>query len=80
MRTAYVKSFGAALLIVALFPAVADAGCHGTLCGGACNVDPNQYRCTAVTDSYDTLACKEIAHSGCMSMNSLVCCPRIPRE
>lgn len=57
-------------------PPAAEAGCAGTTCGAACD----NYVCTMVTDTYDTLACKPVVNSGCMSMNSLTCCPRIPRE
>jgi hypothetical protein len=65
------------VLIAALAaPVVVEAGCYGTTCGAVCA----EYVCTMVTDTYDTLACKPVANAGCMSMNSITCCPRIPRE
>lgn len=64
--------------IVAL-PPVAEANCAGTTCGGYCNVDGENYACIVLTDTFETNACKTFS-GGCMSMASLLCCPRIPRE
>ena len=70
-----------ALFVFVLFaavvvPPVAEASCAGTTCGAVCD----NYSCIIVTDTYDTMACKPVANAGCMSMNSITCCPRIPRE
>jgi hypothetical protein len=71
------RAFFVVVLLAAIaVPPVAEAGCAGTTCGAVCE----DYACIVITDTYDTLACKPVANAGCMSMNSLTCCPRIPRE
>lgn len=69
--------FAVVLLTLTAVAPMADAGCVGTICGAVCGGD---YACHSVTDTYDTLACKEVSDDGCMSMHSIVCCPPIPRE
>jgi hypothetical protein len=64
------------VLLALVVPPIAEAGCAGTVCGAICE----NYACIIVMDSYETMACKPVATAGCMSMNSITCCPRIPRE
>ncbi len=67
------------LFAVAFLSPVTKAECAGTTCGAICDSD---YSCHVVTDSWSSMACKRVStrYTGCVSMTSLLCCPRDPLE
>lgn len=71
--------FVAVLMIALGVASAADASCAGVMCGAYCGVEEVEW-CVFAWDGDETNACRNITNDGCMSMRSLTCCPRIPRE
>jgi len=69
----------AVLVLFVITPPTASASCIGVLCGAYCGVEEVDY-CVVVWGGNETNACRNIGNDGCMSMASLICCPRDPRE
>lgn len=67
------------LILSVLNPPTALASCVGVICGGYCGVESVDF-CVYVWGGDETNACKSVVGRGCMSMRSLTCCPRVPRE
>lgn len=60
-------------------PPTAQADCLGVMCGGYCGVEGFDF-CIYVYGGDRTIGCKAVSNRGCMSMRSLICCPRVPME
>ncbi len=76
MRTARSLTI-AVVFVVSLFSSPAQASCVGVMCGGVCGVEGLDF-CVYVWGGNETIGCKNVGTSGCMSMGSLLCCPRDP--
>jgi hypothetical protein len=70
---------GAVLILMLAVASAADASCVGVMCGAYCGVAEVDY-CVFVFEGDSSNACRNIQNDGCMSMLSLTCCPRVPRE
>jgi hypothetical protein len=65
------------LLISAVNAPTASANCQGVMCGGYCGVEGFDF-CIYVWGGNETIGCKKVDGAGCMSMGTLICCPRDP--
>jgi hypothetical protein len=66
------------VLLCAMNPSTASADCMGVMCGGVCNYEGYDF-CIHIMYGDETIGCKDINDRGCMSMHSLICCPRDPQ-
>lgn len=66
------------LVFAALTSSTAEASCPGVMCGGYCGVEGFDF-CIYVHGGDETNGCKAVGDRGCMSMRSLICCPRDPQ-
>lgn len=77
MRTIRYLLIAAVLMFSVLIPPTAEASCPGVMCGGYCGVAGFDF-CILVWGGDETIGCKAVSDRGCMSMGSLLCCPRDP--